>query len=335
MTVSNETKVGALTAVAITLLILSFNFLKGKTLLKTGNYLYAVYSETKGIKISNPVFVKGFQVGAVADIENADPNIASIIVSIKLTDAYNIPVNSVAVIRENPLGTPSIDIQLGDQKIYLQQGDTLQTAESKGMLSGIMDKVAPVTAQLEKTIQTLDEVLKNINTIFDPATKNNLQAVIANVNKTTESLVASSASLQQMLNQQTGSIAQSMNNVNKFTKNLSENNEKITQTLGNVAKASDNLAKTDLAASVNQLKTAVANLNTVVEKINSDQGSMGKLLNDPSLYNNLNNTIKSANILVDDLRVHPKRYVNISVFGKKDKTGPLMKPLADTLKANQ
>ncbi len=138
-----------------------------------------------------------------------------------------------------------------------------------------------------------------------------------------------------MLNQQTGSIAQSMNNVNKFTKNLSDNNEKITQTLGNVAKASDNLAKADLAGSINQLKTAVANLNTVVDKINSDKGSMGKLLNDPTLYNNLNNTIKSANILVDDLRLHPKRYVNISVFGKKDKTGPLMKPLADTIKDNQ
>ena len=335
MTVSNETKVGALTAVAITLLILSFNFLKGKTLLKTGNYLYAVYSETKGIKISNPVYVKGFQVGAVADIENADPNLESIIVSIKLTDHYNIPSNSVAVIRENPLGTPSIDIQLGNQKNYLQEGDTLLTAESRGMLSGIMDKVSPVTEQLEKTIKSLDEVLKNINTIFDPKTKNNLQSVIANVNKTTESLVASSASLQQMLNQQTGSIAQSMNNVNKFTKNLSDNNDKITQTLGNVATASANLAKTDLAGAVNQLKTAVANLNTLVEKINSDQGSMGKLLNDPNLYNNLNNTIKSANILVDDLRMHPKRYVNISVFGKKDKTGPLMKPLADTLKGNQ
>ncbi|WP_216593201.1 hypothetical protein [Sediminibacterium salmoneum] len=126
-----------------------------------------------------------------------------------------------------------------------------------------------------------------------------------------------------------------MNNVNKFTKNLSDNNEKITQTLGNVAKASDNLAKADLAGSINQLKTAVANLNTVVDKINSDKGSMGKLLNDPTLYNNLNNTIKSANILVDDLRLHPKRYVNISVFGKKDKTGPLMKPLADTIKDNQ
>jgi phospholipid/cholesterol/gamma-HCH transport system substrate-binding protein len=332
MTVSNETKVGALTAIAITLLILSFNFLKGKTLLKTGNYLYAKYTDTKGIKISNPVYVKGFQVGAVADIENADPNLESIIVSIKLTDTYNIPANSVAVINENPLGTPSIEIKLGDNKAFLQQGDTLQTAESKGILSGVMDKLGPVTKQLEKTIATLDTVLKNLNTVFDPQTKNNLQSVIANVNKTTESLVVSSASLQQMLNQQTGSIAQSMNNVNKFTKNLSENNERINQSINNVTKATENFSKADLVGSVDQLKTAIGNLNALVAKINSDEGSLGKLINDKALYNNLNNTIRSANILVDDLRVHPKRYVNISVFGKKDKSGPLMAPLADSIK---
>lgn len=335
MTVSNETKVGALTAVAITLLILSFNFLKGKTLLKTGNYLYAKYTDTKGVKISNPVYVNGFQVGAVADIENADPTLKSLIVAIKLTDAYDIPANSVAVINENPLGTPSIEIKLGNSQSFLQQGDTLQTAESKGLLSGVMDKLGPVTEQLEKTIETLDVVLKNINSVFDPQTKNNLQAVIANVNKTTESLVISSASLQQMLNQQTGAIAQSMNNVNKFTKNLSDNNEKVSQTLTNVTKTSENFAKADLTGSVDQLKAAIGNLNKLVEKVNSTDGSLGKLINDKTLYNNLNNTIKSANILVDDLRVHPKRYVNISVFGKKDKTGPLMAPLADSVKSNQ
>lgn len=335
MTVSNETKVGALTAVAITLLILSFNFLKGKTLLKTGNYLYAKYTDTKGVKISNPVYVNGFQVGAVADIENADPTLKSLIVAIKLTDVYDIPSNSIAVINENPLGTPSIEIKLGNGKTFLQQGDTLETAESKGLLSGVMDKLGPVTEQLEKTIETLDIVLKNINSVFDPQTKNNLQAVIANVNKTTESLVVSSASLQQMLNQQTGSVAQSLSNVNKFTKNLSDNNEKISQTLTNVTKASDNFSKADLAGSVDQLKAAIGNLNKLVDKINSNEGSLGKLINDKALYNNLNNTIKSANILVDDLRVHPKRYVNISVFGKKDKTGPLMAPLADSVKENQ
>ncbi len=332
MKISNETKVGALTAVAITLLILGFNFLKGKTILKTGNYLHARYADTKGIMISNPVYVNGFQVGSVADIENEDETLRSIIISIKLKANYEIPNNSVAVINSNPLGSPSIDIRLGNEKSFLKSGDTLLTASSPSLVGGIMDKLTPVADQLKTTIHTLDSVMKNINTIFDPSTKNNLQTVIANVNSTTANLVASSASLQDMLNKQTGTIIQSMKNVNSFTKNLSDNNEKITKTLENVSKASDDFSKADINGSVEKLKLAIDNLNKVMAKIQSTDGTMGKFINDPNLYNNLNNTIKSANTLVDDLRLHPKRYVSLSIFGKKDKTGPLMAPLSDSVK---
>ena len=101
MKISNETKVGALSAIAITLLILGFNFLKGKTILKTGNYLHAKYTDTKGIMISNPVYVNGFQVGSVAEIENEDESLRNILISIKLKDNYKIPSNSIAVINSN------------------------------------------------------------------------------------------------------------------------------------------------------------------------------------------------------------------------------------------
>lgn len=330
MKISNETKVGALTAVAITMLILGFNFLKGKTLFKTGNYLHAKYNDSKGIMISNPVFVNGFQVGSVDDIENLDESLSTIVVTIKLKSNYNIPVNSVATIKENPLGPASIAIVLGDSKQYLHVGDTLTTASQDGLMGSLMSKLGPVGNQIKLTVQSLDSVLKNINTIFDPNTKNNLQQTIANINKTTASLVVSSASLQAMLNQQTGAVTQSMNNVASFTKNLSDNNEKVTRMIGNVEKTTDNLAKADIAGSVENLKATIAGLNAVVAKLNSQDGSLGKLMNDKTLYNNLTNTVRSANILLDDLRVHPKRYVNVSVFGKKDKSIPLTAPLNDT-----
>jgi phospholipid/cholesterol/gamma-HCH transport system substrate-binding protein len=330
MKISNETKVGALTAVAITLLILGFNFLKGKTLFKTGNIIYAKYTDTKGIMVSNGVFINGFQVGSVYDIENADKNLSAIVVAIKLKDNYNIPANSIASIKENPLGNASITIALGDAATYVKSGDTILTASNAGLLGDVMNKLGPVGDQIKATVGSLDAVLKNINTIFDPATKNNLQEVIANINKTTASLVVSSASIQAMLNQQTGAITASMNNVNSFTKNLADNNDKVTRMLGNVEKTTENLSKADIDGTVAQLKNSIETLNTILGKMSSTDGSLGKLLNDKALYDNLTNTVRSANILMDDLRVHPKRYVNISVFGKKDKTGPLMAPLDST-----
>lgn len=327
MKISNETKVGALTAIAITLLILGFNFLKGKTLFKTGNYILARYSDTKGLMVSNAVFINGFQVGSVSDIENADKNLTSLIVTIKLKDNYNISTTSVASIKESPLGAPSIVIVPGDAPSYLKTGDTILTASNAGLLGDIMSKLGPVSDQIKTTVHSLDSVLKNINTIFDPATKNNLQQVIANINKTTASLVVSSASIQNMMNAQTGAITQSMNNVASFTRNLSDNNDKVTRMLTNVEATTNNLSKADVAGSVEQLKATIQRLNGILEKASSNDGSLGKLMNDPTLYNNLSNTIRSANILMDDLRLHPKRYVNISVFGRKDKDGPLTAPL--------
>ncbi len=334
MKVSNETKVGALTAIAITLFILGFNFLRGKTLFKTGHFIYAKYTNTKGIMVSNPVYINGFQVGAVFEIENIDKNLSTILLTIKLKDYYNIPVNSSAVIKENALGTPSIEIKLGNSPKGMLTGDTIPTASDPGMIGELMNKLGPVSDQLKNTIQTLDVVLKNINTVFDPATKNNLQEVIGNMNKTTASLIGSAASIEKMLNQQSGAIAQSMDNVNSFTKNLSDNNDKVSRTLSNVEKTTDQLAKADITGSVAQMKLALEKLNTVMGKLESQDGSLGKLINDKALYTNLNNTVHSANILLDDLRMHPKRYVQVSVFGKKDKSGPLLAPLTDSLKHN-
>jgi phospholipid/cholesterol/gamma-HCH transport system substrate-binding protein len=123
-----------------------------------------------------------------------------------------------------------------------------------------------------------------------------------------------------------------MNNLNSFTENLAANNNKINNTMTNVETTTSNLAKADIAGSVNNLQKAIDKLNNLLNKLDSKEGSLGLLMNDKSLYNNLNNTVRSVNTLVDDLKTHPKRYVNISVFGKKDKSTPLTAPLNDSIK---
>lgn len=327
MKITNETKVGALTALAITFLILGFNFLKGKSLFKTGSFIYTKVKETKGLMISNPVLINGLQVGSVYELEEANKNLDNIIVSIKMTKDLNIPVNSVASIKDNPLGTPSIDINMGDQKSYLKNHDTIVSIDSAGLLGSVTAKLTPVVDQVKMTAQTLDSLMKNVNSIFDPSAKNNLQGVLANFNRISANLVATSASLQALMNQQTGTLTKSMSNLSSFTKNLAENNDKITATMANLETSTRNLSQADIDGTVNQLRATIERLNTTVAKLDSKDGSIGRLLNDNQLYDNLANTTRSLNILMDDIRVNPKRYVSISIFGRKDKKQYLTSPL--------
>jgi len=332
MKITNETKVGALTTIAITLLIVGFNFLKGKSLFKSGNFIYAKYADTKGLMISNPVVINGLQVGSVYELQEKDKNIDTIIVAIKLNKELNIPANSVASINTNPLSSSSIVIEMGDSKQLLARNDTVPTLDSPGVLGNLTQRINPVFDQVKLTLSTLDSVMRNINTIFDPYTKNNMQDVVANANKTMAYLVNSSAQLNALLNAQTGDLAKSLKNVNTFTKTLSDNNGKVDHMLGNIETATGNFAKADIDGTVNQLRSTVERLNVAVSKMDSKEGSLGLLLNDRQLYSNLERTTRSLNTLMDDIRINPKRYVSISIFGGKSKGQPLTSPItvADT-----
>lgn len=331
MKVSNETKVGALTIIAITLIILGFNFLKGKTIFKSGNFIYAKYTDTKGLIVSNPVFVNGFQVGSVFEIENQSADLSHIVVSIKLNGNYEIPANSIATIQDNPLGTNSISIVLGDGKTFLKSEDTIKTAPAASLLGDLMNTLSPIGEQTKKTINELEKVLTNINNVLNEQNKANFQTILANLSATTENLNKSMASIEGMLQKQNGSIAQTADNLSSFTKNLSDNNKKINNIISNLDTASKQIKDADLTKTIQSIQLAVSELATTLHKLNTGEGTAAKLLNDPAIYNQLQGTIKSINTLVDDVKMHPKRYVNVSVFGKKDKSKPLTKPLADTL----
>jgi phospholipid/cholesterol/gamma-HCH transport system substrate-binding protein len=331
MRVSNETKVGALTVIAVTLIIIGFNFLKGKTIFKSGNFIYAKYHDTKGLIVSNPVYVNGYQVGTVFEIENSNAQLSDISVAIKMNDNYQIPTNSIATIQENPLGTNSIYISLGKATTYLKNGDTVKTAPATSLLGDFMNTLSPMGEQFKKTIDELRKVLVNVNTVMDDQNKANFKELISNLTKTSDNLNKSMASIEQMVDQKGGSIAQTADNINGFTKNLAENNKKITNIINNLDSTSQAIKDANLNQTIKEIQSALAGINLTLQKLNTGNGTAAKIMNDPSVYTELKNTINSVNTLVDDIKVHPKRYINISVFGKKDKTTPLSKPIADTV----
>ncbi len=195
------------------------------------------------------------------------------------------------------------------------------------MFSNLGSKLSPVADKLAGTLTTLDSLLRNVNTLLDPNTKDNLQTVIYNLSRSSQSIVITTAQLQQLLNTQSGALAQSLNNMNAFTSNLAGNNQKVNSIMSNLDSTTTNLANADIKGVVNSLHVSVDSLSFVINKINSTDGTLGALINDNGLYQKLNNTVLSINTLTDDLRVHPKRYVNISVFGKKDKGNYLEGPL--------
>jgi phospholipid/cholesterol/gamma-HCH transport system substrate-binding protein len=313
MKISNETKIGALTAIAITLLILGFNFLKGKDLFEHSKKIYAVFRNVEGMEVSNAVRIHGLQIGSVFEINETDKDIQGIVVTINLKKNVNIPKNSIAVINSGLISSSSIVINKGDSKDFLADGDTLLT----------QDRLNPIVARLNGTLESLDSLVEVIGSMFDPKTKNNFTSMFAH-------LAASSASLQILLNTQTGALARSLNNVDSFTGNLARNNEHINGTLANLEKTTDKLSNAKIAETVESIQSTMNELKATIGKMNSSNGSLGLLLNDKKLYQNLESTTRSLNILLDDFRVHPKRYVNISVFGRKDKSGPLNAPLSDS-----
>jgi phospholipid/cholesterol/gamma-HCH transport system substrate-binding protein len=328
MKISNETKVGVLTIVALTLLILGFNFLKGKNVFNKSKKIYAVFNEIGALEKSNDVKIKGNSIGKVYDKSFTDENASGILITINLTSGINIPKNSVAIIASPIAGTPYINIQMGDSNVYLKNGDTIQTKMAGGILGDLTSQVSPTLEKARTAIDSLTTVLGSVNKLFNPATKNNIQGIINN-------LLVSSASLEKLLNAETGLLARTVGNLNEVTGNLKGNNDTINNILHNVSTATQQLASLNLQRTLDSVQATVSQLNEAVYKINHNNGTLGLLMNDSKLYDHLRNTALGLEILIDDIKAHPKRYVNISVFGKKDKDGYLTSPSKkDTLGAS-
>jgi phospholipid/cholesterol/gamma-HCH transport system substrate-binding protein len=323
MKISNETKVGALAAVAITLLILGFNFLKGQNLFARKNKIYAVFDKVESLSTSDPVKINGLQVGSVSDITEKDPNLSGVLVGIHITREVNIPKDSYAVINASPLGSTVVSIVMGKATAFMGDDDTLVTRTGAGLLDELKTTLSPTVTKVEGTLKSLDSLLELVGSTLDPRAKVHIQATVSN-------LAASTASLNKLLNTQNGALAKSLEHVNAFTGNLQNNTDSINMIIGNVEKMTRKFSELELQETLQKLQATADNLNNTLNKINSGEGTLAQLMNDPKLYNNLVSTSNSLNILLQDVRLHPKRYVNVSVFGKKDKSEPLMQPLSDT-----
>lgn len=324
MNISNETKVGALTAVSITLLILGFNFLKGKNVFQKKATMFVTFDRVEGLNIADAIKINGLRVGSVEAMEEKDVDLSTVVVAFHLTREINIPSDSYGKIVATPLGTTAIVITMGNEKSYLKNGDTLTGVTTKGMIEDLKETLSPTVDNVNRTLLSLDSTIKRIGNVFDENAKQHIGKMLKELALTTNQL-------NNMLKPGKGSLATTVENMSDFTGNLKANNDSITSIINNLAKVTGNISEADLAKAVQSIEAATSSLNQILAGIKEGNGTLGKLTADDQLYKNLNSTANSLNILLQDFRMHPKRYVQVSVFGKKDKTGPLMAPLADSL----
>jgi phospholipid/cholesterol/gamma-HCH transport system substrate-binding protein len=319
MKINNETKVGLLSILALALLLLGFNFLKGKDIFNSSTKIHAIFDKLGPLEKSNLVKINGVSIGTVYDIEPTDRDISRVDVTISLSRDINIPTNSVAYISPGLVGSSTIIIEKGDAKTYLKSGDILNTRQDNGIFGDLSSQVSPTLVKIRSSLDSLNAVFTNINKLFDAGAKANLQQTIANLNM-------ASSSLNKLMDVQRGPLATTLGNVNDITANFKKNNDSITAILSNTRKFTQRLSALELEQTMDTLQVAISRMKSAIAKISSPDGTLGALINDRGLYNKIHDVVLSAEILLDDLRAHPKRYVNISVFGKKDKGGALTSP---------
>lgn len=325
MKINNETKVGILAVVAIILLVLGFNFLKGNQVFKKDTHILAVFDKLGTLDKSNSVKINGLPIGTVYDFAPTDKEVSAIIVTINLTKDVNIPKDSKAYITAGLVGASTITIDMGSSNVFLKHGDTIQTIVNEGILGDLTSQVSPTLSKTRDAIDSLKILIGNFNRVLDPNTQHNLQSMIANLNRT-------SAHVQGLLAAQSIVLAESLGNVNEITGNLAQNSGRINTTMQNLETASGKLANIEIQSTLDTLDRTVNNLKSFTNKLNSTEGSLGLMMNDKTLYNNINYAIISLETLMDDIRVNPKRYVNISVFGGRNKGGPITSPeIKDTV----
>lgn len=305
MKLTREFKAGLIAVAAILLFIFGYSYLEGTNLLKSTRFYYAVYDDVEGLGTSSPVTINGLQVGKVTNIRFLDET-GDIIVEMGIEKEFEFSKTSyVKIYGGDFIGGKSISIvpDFKNSEIAVSN-DTLEGRTEEGLLELVNEKLSPLQEKVEGTVVSIDTLMNGINRILDKETEDDIKSSIANLNQTMETLTKTAKKVDNLLNKNSSGITNSINNFEKTSDNL--------------LKISDSLSTVEFKKMFAEVEETINNLNAVSKKINSEEGSLGLLLKDKSLYNNLDNATRELELLFEDIKENPKRYVHFSIFGKKN-----------------
>ena len=309
--ISNEVKVGATVLLTLVVFVWLFNFLKGKDFLKSTAIYYTVYEKVGGLAESSPVEVNGFKVGVVRSIDFIDAESGKLLVEFSVNKNFKLPKNTVAeIVPVSLLGGMKVQFVYGNGPGTYSEGDTIPGRLAESLMDKIDTEILPVKEKISNLIVVLDSVISSVNEVLNADFKKGLSGTLANLNSTTQSL-------DKIVGSKEKELTATLDNVNKFTKMLSDNSERMSKTFSNLEAITDTIAAADLYKSVSNLKASLEKAALLMDNLNKGKGTAGQFLTNDTLYTNLTSSLESLNVLLKDMKSNPKRYVHFSVFGKK------------------
>lgn len=305
MKITKEVKIGIIILITLSIVFWGINFLKGKNIFSKHQVYYALFDEIGGLEETSAVYLSGYQIGIVESVNFLETQVGKIIVRFSIDNSIAIPENSIASIYgADLLGTKAIKIILSENESLHNSGDTLLTRYEGDLLT----QIAPIKDKVEGVILSIDSVLQ----ILNGNSRKNIRNIIENLDKTSQGL-------NNLVDEEKAKISSIVGNFNDISSTLNNNNQKISNILNNFDKVSDSLAQIQFNATMGKLQSTISNFNSISAKIESGEGSIGMLIHNDSLYNNLNKLSADLDLLIKDINENPKKYVQISLIERKNK----------------
>ena len=311
--ISKYTKLGFLILACLTILVWGINYLKGIDIFKRTTNYYVVYDRIEGLLKSSAVTINGYQVGQVSEINLMNDYSGRLFVKLSLQGDYKIAKGSIAkIVSSDIMGTKSIKMAIVHSGEYYQPNDTIPGETEGDLKEQVSMQVLPLKRKAEELIASLDSALTVITYVFNKETRDNLTESFENINRTVANIESASAELNKIMG--SGKISSIVTNLDSITLSINQNSGQISNIIKNFSSLSDSLSKLDISPVFAEISSSVAGINKIIQKLNTTDSSAGLLINDPVLYQNLNNLSSSLDLLLKDVRNNPKRYVHFSAF---------------------
>lgn len=317
---TREIKIGITFVVTLAAFYWGVNFLKGVDIFSNVHKIYAVYPKVNGLMRSNPVTINGLNVGKVSNISFKNDTSRLLVVELSISHDLPIPKNSIARIYSSDLlGSKAVEILLGNSTVYVTKGDTLRSDAKASLEDEVNRQVLPLKLKAESLMGSFDTLISVLNEVMNEKTRDNLIKSFESIRNTIKHLEVTTSSIDTIVSSQKGRMSEIIINIESITRNIKNNNQQISSAIHNVSTMTDTLAAANLSKTISTTQRALQNFEQITDKINKGKGTMGMLINNDSLYKQLEGSSRNLTLLLEDMKAHPSRYVHFSVFGKKDK----------------